>query len=146
VSILIIVVVFICFGGKDSANRAKYKINFDLFLFALPRYANSDLWFRDAAYLRGEASEIRFYSDIARVLGEKHCLFDWRAELLLGDPVFYALAGALLMPEGQVPGRPAENKTAELIIKMSRRIFELCSKSLMLATPTSFTTRPSKQA
>ena len=34
---------------------------------------------------------------------------------MLGDPVFYALAGALLMPEGQVPGRPAENKTAELI-------------------------------
>ena len=30
-----------------------------------------------------------------------------RRLLLLGDPVFYALAGALLMPEGQVPGRPA---------------------------------------
>ena len=25
------------------------------------------------------------------------------------------------LPGGQVPGRPAENKTAELIIKMSRR-------------------------
>jgi hypothetical protein len=29
---------------------------------------------------------------------------------------------------------------------MSRRIFELCSKSLTLATPTSFTTRPIMQA
>ena len=51
-----------------------------------------------------------------------------RRLLLLGDPVFYALAGALLegdaecavaavtaacLPGGQVPDRPAENKNTE---------------------------------
>ena len=30
-----------------------------VFLFALPRFANSDRWFRGAAYLRDEVSRLR---------------------------------------------------------------------------------------
>ena len=40
---------------KGNTNRAKYKIKALLFLFALPRFANSDRWFRDAVYLRAIA-------------------------------------------------------------------------------------------
>jgi hypothetical protein len=48
-------------------------------------------------------------------LRQNHCLFDWRVELLLGDPGGDALAGAVLTTcQGTGPWQKfGENKTAE---------------------------------
>ena len=56
------------------------------------------------------AAKIRFFSDIARVSAGKSIFIGLQGGLLLGDPVFYALAGALL--EGYAEGAVAAVATA----------------------------------
>jgi len=50
-------------------------------------------------------AKIRYFSDIARGFAAKSLFIRLQGGLLLGDPVFYALAGAL--PEGDAEGAVA---------------------------------------
>ena len=64
------------------------------------------------------AANLQHFSDIARVSAEKSIFIGLQGGLLLGDPVFYALAGALLegYTEGAVAAVTAAGRTSFVLL------------------------------